>query len=82
MLCWGHSWGSFIPLQQTIFIVSGSSLNPLQGKYSECYAGVIIILGVIAALQHNLFIVSVSPSNPNLGEVTQTLCWGHNSPWG
>merc|ERR1711923_134656 len=29
--------------------------------------------------QHNLFIVSGSPSNPILREVTQMLCWGHNS---
>ena len=35
-----------------------------------------------AASQQTLFIVSGSPSNPILGEVTQMLCWGHNSPGG
>ena len=35
-----------------------------------------------AASQQTLFIVSGSPSNLILGEVTQILCWGHNSTGG
>ena len=41
-----------------------------------------IVLGDSAASQQTLFIVSDSPSNLILVEVTQMLCWGHNSPGG
>ena len=44
--------------------------------------GVIKVLEVNAASQQTLFIVSGSPSNPTLGDLTQMLYWGNNSPWG
>ena len=40
------------------------------------------VLGFSAASQQPLLIVSSSPSNLILGEVTQMLCWGYNSPGG
>ena len=51
-------------------------------SFSLSLDGVIIALGVSAALQQTIFIVSGSPCNLILGEVTQMLCWGHNSPGG
>ena len=54
----------------------------IEGGEPNDMLGVIKLLGVDAALQQTLFIVSGSPSNLILGEVTQILCRGHNSPGG
>ena len=71
-----------------IFLDSRSN-DESQGREKEtpketlkCFAGVIIVLGVSAALQQTLIIVSGSPSHLILRKVIEMLCWGHNSPGG
>ena len=84
MLCWGNN----SPGGQCCFAANSFYLSPAphpiqsQGRQPKCYAGVIVALGVSAASQQTIFIVSGSPCNPIVGEVTQMLCWGNNSPGG
>ena len=53
----------------------------LEGGDPNAMLGVMKVSKANAASQQTLFIVSGSPCNPILGEVTQMLCWGNNSPW-
>ena len=54
-----------------LFLLS-PALHPIQSKGEpKWYDGVIIVLGISAALQQTPFIVSGSPSNPIQGEVTK-----------
>ena len=67
--------------QQTLFIVSGSPSIHCGGEPNDML-GVTKVLRVKTASHQTLFIVSGSPSNLMLGEVTQMLCWGNDSPGG
>ena len=75
-------WGLML-LRSRLFYCLQLPIHPiLEGGDPNAILGVIKVMGVNAASQQTLFIVSGSSSNLILWEVTQILCWGHNSPGG